>query len=58
MLETCVSTCPLARFCARHSINNPLPQMRNTRQTKYRPELEKDCPGYIEPYLDDDDTDT
>jgi len=32
--------------------------MRNTRQTKYRPELEKDCPGYIEPYLDDDDTDT
>jgi hypothetical protein len=32
--------------------------MRNTRQTKYLPELKKDCPGYIEPYLDDDNTNT
>ena len=28
--------------------------MRNTKQQRYKPELKKDCPGYLEPYLDDD----
>ncbi len=32
--------------------------MRNTRQSRYKPELKKDCPGYIEPYIEDDDTDS
>ena len=30
MLETCISTCSLARVCARHRINNPSPRMRNS----------------------------
>jgi hypothetical protein len=58
MLETCISTCSLARFCARHSLNNPSPKIRNTRQQRYTPELKKNCKGYLEIYTDDDDTDS
>ncbi len=58
MLETCISTCSLARFCARHSLNNPSPRIRNTRQGRYNPELKKNCKGYLELDIEDDDTDS
>jgi len=58
MLETCISTCSLARVCARHRINNPSPKMRNTKQERYTPKLKEKCKGYIEVYIEDDDTDS
>ena len=32
--------------------------MRNTRQERYTPKLKENCKGYIEVYIEDDDTDT
>jgi hypothetical protein len=59
MLETCISVCKICRECARHSISQRTSaKMRNQSQKKYKPELLKDCPGYIEVYVEDGDTDT
>ena len=55
MLETCISVCKICRECARHSISQRTSaKMRNQSQKKYKPELLKDCPGYIEVYVEDD----
>ena len=48
MLHVCISICPLARLCSRHSINNIPPNVRNQKQSFYQPKLRKKCPGYQE----------
>lgn len=32
--------------------------MRNTKQERYTPKLKEKCKGYIEVYIEDDDTDS
>lgn len=56
MLETCISVCKICRECARHKISQKTSEkVRNQHQTKYKPELLKDCPGFIEVYVEKDD---
>ena len=59
MLETCISVCLICRECARHKISiKTSDKVRNQMQRKYQPELLKKCRGFIEIYVEDDDTDT
>lgn len=56
MLETCVSVCLICRECARHKISQRTSdKVRNQNQSRYKPELLKDCPGFIEVYVEEDD---
>ncbi len=55
MLHVCISICPLARLCSRHSINNIPPNVRNQKQGFYEPKLRKKCPGYQEAKKEEDD---
>jgi len=56
VLETCISVCKICRECARHKISQKTSEkVRNQHQTKYKPELLKDCPGFIEVYVEKDD---
>ena len=55
MLETCISTCSICRFCQRHTLNRPSPLTRDQKQRKYQPELKKKCRGYLELHMEEDD---
>lgn len=56
---TCKSTCPICRECETHMINRPNSKVRLQKFLNFKPELGRECPGFIEVFVDDDaDTDT